>query len=175
MKRSEIEYRTALELVCNQPKEYIDAYAETSAKRLGLSPGGDILQVTANLGGRLHYRSVFDDEATDTIYVHDQKDFDIVLPDHSTPRRDRFTIAHELGHYLLHAWIGKRPLVANRNGSDRAEWEANWFAAGFIMPEDDFRKAHAKKRSISWLANHFDVSESAAKVRCNALRLEVLA
>lgn len=171
MKRERVEYKTALQLVCNQPKEYIDEYAQTSAKRLGLIPGGDILSVTLKLGGRLHYRSVFDDEATDTIYVHGQGDFDIVLPDHSTPRRDRFTIAHELGHYLLHSWIGKRPLVANRNGSDRAEWEANWFAAGFIMPEDEFKKAHAQKRSLSWLADHFDVSEHAAQVRCKVLGL----
>ena len=114
-----------------------------------------------------------EDSDVNTIYVHRKNDFDIVLPDYSTPRRDRFTIAHELGHFFLHSWMGERPLKAARNGSDRAEWEANWFAAGLLMPKAQFKSAHGEKRSLSWLADRFDVSEHAAKIRCSVLGLQI--
>ena len=75
------------------------------------------------------------------IYVHGRGDFDIVLPQFTSPLRDRFTIGHELGHYFLHSRQGERPLVAYRQGSGRLEWEANWFAAGLLMPKDEFLRA----------------------------------
>lgn len=172
MRRPGVHYSTALDLVCNQTKTYIDKLAEQASADM-LPPGGDIIELTTQLGGTIHYRNMFDDDADlDTIFVHDKAEFDIVLPDHSTPRRDRFTIAHELGHYFLHSWMGERPLIANRSGSDRAEWEANWFAAGFIMPKKDFEAAHQRKHSLSWLADRFQVSEHAARIRCQVLGLQ---
>lgn len=173
MERDGVIYRSALDLVCNQPKSYIDTLAEKAAESM-LEPGGDIIALAAKLGGRVHYRNMFEEDANvDTIFVHKANDFDIILPDHSTPRRDRFTVAHEFGHYFLHSWMGQRPLKATRNGSDRAEWEANWFAAGFLMPQNKFRAAHEEKPSLSWLADKFDVSEHAARIRCQVLTLHV--
>jgi hypothetical protein len=40
------------------------------------------------------------------------------------PDRDRFTLAHELGHLVLHS----------RRDSAAAEWEANRFASAILMP-----------------------------------------
>jgi len=175
MERSQIKYAKAIDLVCNQPKGYIDQLAEKAAEEM-LRPGGDIIELTRRLGGRIEYKNMYEGNVdVDTIFVHGKNDFDITLPEHSTPRRDRFTIAHELGHYFLHSWMGQRPLKAARNGSDRAEWEANWFAAGFIMPNTKFRSAHAKCAVLNWLANEFDVSEHAAKVRCEVLDLKLTA
>jgi Zn-dependent peptidase ImmA (M78 family) len=66
--------------------------------------------------------------------------------------RQRFTIAHEIGHYLLHddpIHVDEGFSVRFRDGvsaeaSDPAEIEANRFAANLIMPEtlllDDFAK-----------------------------------
>jgi Zn-dependent peptidase ImmA (M78 family) len=168
-----IEYRTALELVCNQSKQFIDDYAQRAADRL-LEPGGDIIELVDKLGGVVHYVSILEASLdTETIRVWGPRQFEILLPEHTTPRRDRFTIAHELGHYFLHSWSGQRPMKATRSGSDRAEWEANWFAAGFLMPERKFREAHKEKQSLSWLANRFEVSENAAQIRCKVLNLEV--
>jgi Zn-dependent peptidase ImmA (M78 family) len=60
-----------------------------------------------------------------------------------SPRRQRFTIAHELGHWLLH---DGRPLIVDhtvrinqRNevssaASDQEEIDANAFAAALLMP-----------------------------------------
>jgi Zn-dependent peptidase ImmA (M78 family) len=171
MEQEGITYAQAITLVCNQPKDFIETLAEKASAGM-LPPGADILALTKRLGGRIHYRNMFDgDFEVDTIYVHRPNDFDIVLPDHSTPRRDRFTIAHELGHYFLHSWMGQRPLKAARSGSDRAEWEANWFAAGFLMPKKQFLDAFHESRSASVLADRFDVSEHAARIRCEILGL----
>jgi Zn-dependent peptidase ImmA (M78 family) len=172
MERKGIQYAVAMDLVCNQTKVDIDRLAEKAATEM-LAPAGDILELTKKLGGRIHYHSIFENTELDTIFVHGMYDFDIVLPDHSTPRRDRFTIAHELGHFFLHSWMGERPLKAARNGSDRAEWEANWFAAGLLMPKAKFKSAHSEKRSLSWLADRFEVSEHAAKIRCAVLNLAI--
>jgi Zn-dependent peptidase ImmA (M78 family) len=173
MERPGVEYEIALNLVCNQSKDFIDSLAEKASAEM-LPAAGDILALTEKLGGRIHYRNMFEEDVdVDTVFVHRRNDFDIVLPDHSTPRRDRFTVAHELGHFFLHSWMGARPLKASRNGSDRAEWEANWFAAGLLMPKTKFTAEYKRKRSLSSLAEKFDVSEHAAKIRCTVLGLKL--
>jgi len=54
----------------------------------------------------------------------------------------------------------------------RAEWEANWFAASFLMPSDDFRVVfRGSSGSISRVASKFTVSEPAAKIRASSLGL----
>ena len=58
-------------------------------------------------------------------------------------RRHRFTIAHEIGHWVCHCLEGQAPTwsrycrpVDMTNGADRAlEREANVFAAELLMPE----------------------------------------
>lgn len=172
MQKPGLTYQNAIGLVCNQPKSFIDDYAERTATLLKLEPGGDISTLTTKLGGRIEYVSFFDERAElNTIWVHGPKDFSIVLSELSSVRRDRFTIAHELGHYFLHSQMGMYPMKASRNGSDRAEWEANWFAAGLLMPQKPFRALHGNSKSVSWLADHFGVSEQAAQIRCTTLKL----
>ena len=58
----------------------------------------------------------------------------------------RFTAAHELGHALLHDGQGlhrDRALDGSQLGiaRDRTEWEADVFAAYFLMPEKQVRAA----------------------------------
>ncbi len=92
-----------------------------------------------------------------------------------SPRRQRFTAAHEFGHYLLHR--NKCPegircdeaAVDGRNGID-IEREANEFAATLLMPLDDFRrqipaKDQADFDQLSASATRYDVSLVAAILR----------
>lgn len=173
MRRGDLQYEKAADYACNQPKDWVDTYASNAAAVLRLEPGGDLHQLVEKLGGRIQYRDLFDAEAdADTIFVHGPRDFDIILSTASSPARDRFTIAHELGHYFLHSESGRRPLVAARSGSDRAEWEANWFAAGLLMPKDAFQKAfNDGKKSSFELAAMFAVSQQAAVIRMKVLEL----
>jgi IrrE N-terminal-like domain len=62
----------------------------------------------------------------------------------SLKERIRYTLAHELGHYLLHRRPGKRiqcrpqDMSIWRGEYKRREVEANRFAAGVLMPTDDY-------------------------------------
>ena len=61
--------------------------------------------------------------------------------------RRRFTVAHEIGHWVLHAEVGRvycRSSDLELAPDDRdheVEREANRFAAELLMPEDDVRAA----------------------------------
>jgi Zn-dependent peptidase ImmA (M78 family) len=93
--------------------------------------------------------------------------------------RQRFTLAHELGHYMLH-----RHLVGDGVDDDRAyrstqvgkyhntligpaeETEANKFAANLLMPRDLVNAEWAKDGStVSSMAALFQVSEHAMSIR----------
>lgn len=56
----------------------------------------------------------------------------VVLTDDKGDRsRSRFDAAHELGHLVMHN--------RQEHGSRDAEQQAHWFAAAFLMPEEDIR------------------------------------
>lgn len=87
--------------------------------------------------------------------------------------RRNFTLAHELGHYLLHRHLHPAGLeCTNRNMADwderrnKIEGEANTFASYLLMPLDDFR-AQIEGRAIeidlmTELADRYAVSLTAA-------------
>ncbi len=98
--------------------------------------------------------------------------------------RQRFTIAHELGHYMLHRMlIGKgvddnkayrsesKGNFNNTNIKPRHETEANQFAASLLMPAGQVRAAYEANPSVFHLAQHFSVSEAAMSIRLRSLRL----
>lgn len=93
------------------------------------------------------------------------------------PERRRFTIAHELGHFVLHR---AQPPEGGFNcdkssvysGSDTMaviEREANVFASNLLMPGDVFGKcingSHVDLHLLSDLAKQFDVSFEALCIR----------
>lgn len=102
------------------------------------------------------------------------------------PFRKRFTIAHELGHYMLHLKEGDGEIIddldAFRTDVDpeaawtderRREWEANVFAAALLMDADVVRKKLQEIRDLEGLSRWFQVSEQAMAIRLNTLGLTV--
>lgn len=89
------------------------------------------------------------------------------------PNRQRFTLAHELAHFLLHAgyseeFIDKK--LFRDNSSNSMERQANSFAGALLMPEDDFRKfVRSVSSSIGNIAEHFGVSPMAVRMRAREL------
>jgi Zn-dependent peptidase ImmA (M78 family) len=96
------------------------------------------------------------------------------------PVRQRFTVAHELGHLELHrgrALIMDVPVRVNFRdhtsslASDREEMEANRFAASLLMPADLVvalarkSKVHDVDGLIADLAKRFRVSSEAMSYR----------
>lgn len=99
------------------------------------------------------------------------------------PVRQRFTIAHEIGHYVLHVkelshsrlFVDKYVVYRDDDsskGSDQEEVEANTFAAALLMPERLVRQEIKRfdldldsEDDISDLAKRFNVSPSAISNR----------
>jgi Zn-dependent peptidase ImmA (M78 family) len=91
------------------------------------------------------------------------------------PNRQRFTIAHELGHYFLHR--DKAPfedglLFRKDNQQNPLEREANQFASLLLMPSLEFKRA-LKDQSVLEAAKMFGVSEQAAMYRLQYISNEV--
>jgi hypothetical protein len=94
---------------------------------------------------------------------------------HDSNRRQRFTVAHEIAHYLIHRnQIGsgiRDDVLYRSNLSDRREAEANRLAADILMPDDLMsewiKRARAFKAEdvVTYLADRFEVSEAAMKIR----------
>jgi IrrE N-terminal-like domain len=86
------------------------------------------------------------------------------------PARRRFTLAHEVGHWVCQHLEGKSAPVYCRaadvqpepTAADRAlEREANVFAAELLMPEIAVREAWPRSASVGELALSFGVSSEA--------------
>ena len=100
--------------------------------------------------------------------------------------RQRFTIAHELGHLLLHdqgrvhvdrGFVIRLRSEVSSQGTEWEEIEANRFAAELLMPEQFLREDLEGIDSIDMLdddrigalAKHYDVSKQALLIRLTAL------
>ena len=150
-------------------RQQVQSFASEVAQDLGYKPGSDLEDLVAGLGGRIVYADLESVRDTGSIDVRGPEDFTISLSPFAGGRRTRFTIAHELGHYILHSQLGLKPIRVRRDGSDRVEWEANWFAAGFLMPEAEFKRKVRAGFTNAMLAEHFDVSEAAVEIRRSSL------
>jgi Zn-dependent peptidase ImmA (M78 family) len=88
-------------------------------------------------------------------------------------RRQRFTLGHELGHFVLHQKNGHEFIdkILYRNmDSNHMESEANAFAADLLMPEEDFRLFISNESDqVEQIAAHFNVSALAVRIRAKNL------
>ena len=94
--------------------------------------------------------------------------------------RRRFTIAHELGHYLLHKEKDS-DLYAHRDTEwqySEQESEANTFASNLLMPEKMVRSFIKDNENLPYymrsqaVAEAFAVSDSAASIRLEQLNID---
>ncbi|MDE1567097.1 ImmA/IrrE family metallo-endopeptidase [Aquabacter sp. P-9] len=164
-------------------KAAVFSFAEDVAKRVKYEIGEDMWAFVSRMGGRISFHEDVrpDDDLPESIIVQPNGEFQIFLPTVTTVERDRFTIAHELGHLFLHfpkvkrdhpgcAMVATRKIKPGDPDQQRAEWEANWFAAAFLMPAESFRD-HCRQHGIGSAATKFGVSHVAAEVRARTLGL----
>lgn len=92
----------------------------------------------------------------------------IWVNDSASPERQRFTIAHELGHLMLHPLDKHYRDAAFGYGKTvpRREHEANAFAGALLMPRFLMTPLISDTAaSVKQMANHFQVSQAAMNVR----------
>jgi Zn-dependent peptidase ImmA (M78 family) len=138
-------------------------------------------KVAKHLKALVRYSS-FDDEISGMVFVKEGVPVIGVNALHH-PNRQRFTIAHEIGHLVLHrehvtshVHVDKQYRVLMRNsrssrGTDLIEIEANQFAAELLMPYGMLQDSLGDfidlddEESIETLARKFKVSKQAMSHR----------
>jgi Zn-dependent peptidase ImmA (M78 family) len=159
------------------------ARAQQLLARLGIeSAPTPVEKVAKALGAQVRF-SPFDDELAGMVYVKDGVPIIGVNSLHH-PNRQRFTIAHELGHLELHREIITSKVHVDKNfpvlmrdpksatGTELLEIQANQFAAELLMPRKLIDQVLAGKKfdiddegPIEELAKKFRVSKQALEYR----------
>lgn len=109
--------------------------------------------------------------------MHESGEIDIVVNTEHAPVRQRFTVAHELGHYFAIMADPKRsdaPFIHRRDqlaacGTSQEEIFANQFAAELLMPGSEVKRLRATGMDTPRLASHFKVSFDAMNNRLKNL------
>jgi hypothetical protein len=106
---------------------------------------------------------------------HNENEWGIFYNPASPPERQRFTVAHELGHFILHRTTqsafncDKESIYAGTEGLKQIEREADDFASNLLMPGDLLRNQIAGKHIdfhlLGVLAKEFGVSLEAMCIR----------
>lgn len=122
------------------------------------------------------------------LYSSTENKFKIYINSSDPKNRQRFTLAHELGHYFLHKdYLQKKQHIVLDNQENimfrpsvwqdddeetrKNDEEANFFAAELLMPEDMVRRARWVTRDIKALTEIFQVSPIAITYRLTNLWL----
>lgn len=107
------------------------------------------------------------------------QDPSIVLNAQDSQNRQRFTCAHEIGHYVRreergedYEYIDYRDIFSSTGQHDEERF-ANAFAACLLMPDEHVRRFHAEGLSDIQMALRFDVSRDAMTFRLLNLGLDV--
>jgi hypothetical protein len=149
--------------------------AAVVVERFGLSPPVDLAVVARA------YADLEDDEIPGrcdglVLGLHGTRDRPLILLKRGRPpRRQRFTLAHELGHLLLPWHVGSSYLCDTQRSFDvesyyaaTAESESNRFAAHLLVPATWLAALYAARgdKQIAPLMDAIDDAEVSAHVAC---------
>lgn len=145
------------------------------------APPIDVQKIATSLGAKVNY-VLYDDENVSGVLVKRSDEITIGVNSRHSENRQRFTIAHEIGHLLLHS---NRPIFIDEvhthfrdqnsaKGLDKTEIEANYFAAELLMPEKFVRQDmdnlnYLDEKAIQNLASKYSVSVEAFVYRVSNL------
>lgn len=136
----------------------------------------DVIQLAQSLGCKVEEVD-FD---PDTISAKVQKVADgsylIQVSRRDSAKRQRFSIAHEISHIVLHdddEFVEWRKPLSDYDDPDMLykEVQANMLASALLMPKELVKKVWGETKDIDDLAEAFNVSRSAAYYRLDNLRL----
>ena len=159
----------------NSTRRMINSLAEDVLSAYNISvPIGNIDEIVEKLGGTIQKEAFFSDGAVEK----EGNGFKIIVSPFQDEKRERFTIAHELGHLFLHMgyrtnnelWEKQENNIYHRIGNSEKEYQANEFAAAFLMPATEYlsvlnKVAEGNMVDTSKIAEYFNVSIEAAANR----------
>jgi len=137
-------------------KEEIQKSAQIILKKIDYKPGWvDLAKICSNLSIDLQYTNLEAQDGNGNLILG-SANFDrksILINSHDNKQRERFTIAHEIGHfclqhdqYLRSETILERDLLINTENEcsfnyERLEFQANAFASELLLPTKVFEVA----------------------------------
>ena len=139
-----------------------------------------VIELAKNIGLTV-FKATFDRD--DVSGMIEAQEGIIYVSENDRINRQRFSIAHEIGHYALHykgnlfeekdnkQHISYRDSLSSLGFSIK-EIEANFFAANLLMPEDKIKDLHHNGYDINQMANFFGVSSIAIGHRLDFLGYE---
>lgn len=159
----------------NSTRRMINSLAEDVLSAYNISvPIGNIDEIVEKLGGTIQKEAFFSDGAVEK----EGNGFKIIVSPFQDEKRERFTIAHELGHLFLYMgyrtnnelWEKQENNIYHRIGNSEKEYQANEFAAAFLMPATEYlsvlnKVAEGNMVDTSKIAEYFNVSIEAAANR----------
>ena len=126
------------------------------------------------------YMRLLPDNLSGMIVKHsDQDDADAFIDEGEPEVRQRFTLAHELGHFIERTQVaqdgefGFKEIRSNAPGKAAYfphEFFADEFAGSVLMPEKKVKEFQDKKMGIDEMAEQFQVSVAAVKQRIKSLK-----
>lgn len=136
--------------------------------------------VIANRLGIRVSNAVFSDASISGMIAQRGGKKSMLVNSNDSIERKRFTIAHELGHSILH-FDNEGEFVdsatdlfrteAPTDGPHNKEVEANAFAAALLMDAELVKKVWNELNNLELMARVFMVSDSAMGIRLNSLGL----
>lgn len=163
----------------------IEALAQSLLKENGISEAPvSVTQIAKARGARIFVDSL-EGDLSGFLY-RDRAQAVIGVNTSHSPTRQNFTIAHELGHLLLHDQeqlhldrefrVRLRSEVSSQ-GTDEAEQEANFFAASLLMPRSFIERDLENEESVDLIddeliysmARKYKVSAQAFAIRLKTL------
>lgn len=135
----------------------------------------DVHRMAAALGLKVEAEPLDKSISGKIVKDADRPRYTITLNANHHPRRQRFTLAHEIGHYVLHRDLIGDGIIDDAmyrsRQSDRVERQANSYAASLLMPAPLVRDFAKTSDQLSETALHFGVSEEVARIRLEELGL----
>ena len=145
-----------------EQKEYIQDTIDGLLIQTGMSfPKNSIMELCKKLGIE-HTLGKLDKDTSGLIFLEEDNRPKIVINESEAKVRQHFSLAHELGHYVLgHAKKDAvyRSVYWPKDDPDREleEAQANYFAAALLVPDHELREV-MHKGTIEQIAGYFAVS-----------------
>lgn len=135
----------------------------------------DPIAIAAKLGIKV-FTAQLEAKVSGMLFMRAGRDPEIYLNRADSYNRQRFTCAHELGHWSKHIaegvdtghYVDLRGSLSSQ-GTDPDEIYANQFAASLLMPEDEVRRLVGKGYGPVAIADKLRVSPDAVAFRLKNL------
>lgn len=160
----------------NFSREYVSKIADDVRNQYSNSFPINTVEIANNLGLTVY---TYNEPNPDISGILDPQNKKIYINGNDYPLRQKFSTAHEIGHWVLDygckAEPSDVPRYSYRNllssqGVNPSEMRANFFAACLLMPEDIVMRA--------WIRNAYDIDNTANELVVSrmalAYRLEYL-